>query len=201
MIRVLLAEDVRILREALAELLGFEDDITVVASVERGDDVVPAALRHSPDVAVVDIGMPGLDGLDAASRLRTQLPSCRVLVLTGVGRPASLRRAVKADVAGFVLKDSRPGDVLAAIRTVAAGGRVIDPQLAYAAIDMPASPLTERETDVLRLTAAGATPREVAARLHLSYGTVRNYLASAVTKLDARSRVDAIRIAAEAGWV
>ncbi|GAB4060559.1 response regulator transcription factor [Catellatospora paridis] len=201
MIRVLLAEDVRVLREALAELLGFEDDIEVVAAVERGDEVVAAALRHRPDVAVVDIEMPGLDGIDAALRLLRELPTCRTLVLTGVGRPANLRRAVQAQVAGFMLKDSGPREVVDAIRVVAAGGRVIDPQLAYATLGSSGSPLTERETDVLRLTAAGATPREVAAKLFLTYGTVRNYLASAVTKLDARNRVDAIRIAAEAGWV
>ncbi|WP_129842191.1 response regulator transcription factor [Streptomyces sp. RFCAC02] len=201
MIRVLLAEDVRVLREALAELLGYEDDIEVVAAVDRGDAVVPAALRHRPDVAVIDIEMPGLNGLDAAARLRRELPGCRTLVLTGVGRPAHLRRGVEEEVAGFMLKDSGPRDVVGAIRTVAAGGRIIDPQLAYAALASAGSPLTERETEVLRHTAAGATPREVAAALNLTYGTVRNYLASAVTKLDARNRVDAIRIAAEAGWV
>ncbi|MEV0458992.1 response regulator transcription factor [Catellatospora methionotrophica] len=201
MIRVLLAEDVRVLREALAELLGFEDDIEVVGTAERGDEVVAAALRHQPDVAVVDIEMPGLDGIDAALQLQRELPTCRTLVLTGVGRPANLRRAVQAQVAGFMLKDCGPREVVEAIRAVAAGGRVIDPHLAYATLGSGRSPLTERETDVLRLTAAGATPREVAAKLFLTYGTVRNYLASAVTKLDARNRVDAIRIAAEAGWV
>ncbi|MEV6908489.1 response regulator transcription factor [Amycolatopsis sp. NPDC051071] len=201
MIRVLLAEDVRVLREALAELLGFEDDIDVVATVDRGDTIVPAALRYRPDVAVIDIEMPGLDGLDAATRLRQTLPTCRILVLTGVGRPANLRRGVEAGVAGFMLKDSGSREVFEAIRVVAAGGQVIDPQLAYATLGSSVSPLTERESDVLRLTAAGATPREIAAKLYLSYGTVRNYLASAVTKLDAKNRVDAIRIAAESGWI
>ncbi|MCW3820556.1 response regulator transcription factor [Micromonospora sp. DR5-3] len=201
MIRVLLAEDVRVLREALAELLGHEDDIEVVAAVDRGDAVVPAAVRHRPDVAVIDIEMPGIDGLDAAARLRRELPTCRTLVLTGIGGPATLRRGVQAQVAGFMLKDSGPREVADAIRTVAAGGRVLDPQLAYVALGSTDSPLTERETEVLRLTASGATPREVAASLYLTYGTVRNYLASAVTKLDARNRVDAIRIAAEAGWL
>lgn len=201
MIRVLLAEDVRVLREALAELLGHEGDIEVVAAVDRGDAVVPAAVRHQPDVAVIDIDMPGIDGLDAATRLRRELPTCRTLVLTGVGGPATLRRGVQAEVAGFMLKDSGPREVADAIRTVAAGGRVLDPQLAYVALGSTGSPLTERETEVLRLTASGATPREVAASLFLTYGTVRNYLASAVTKLDARNRVDAIRIAAEAGWL
>lgn len=201
MIRVLVAEDVRILREALVGLLALEKDIEVVAGLESGGAIVPAALEHGPDVAVLDIELPGRDGLDAAADLRERLPSCRVLILTGVGRPGNLRRGIAAGVAGFMLKDSRPQDLVDAIRTVARGGRVLDPQLAYATLDVAASPLTEREADVLRLTAAGASPREVAAKLHLTYGTVRNYLASAVTKLGARNRVDAIRIAVEAGWL
>ncbi|KAB2352206.1 response regulator transcription factor [Actinomadura rudentiformis] len=201
MIRVLLAEDVRILREALAGLLGLEDDIKVVAEVERGDSIVPAALEHRPDVAVIDIEMPEMDGLDAAAELYERLPSCKALILTAVGRPANLRRGMRAQVAGFMLKDTGPRELSNAIRTVAKGGRLIDPHLAYAALTDEGSPLTEREAEVLRLTARGATPREVAARLHLSYGTVRNYLASAVTKLDARNRMDAVRIATEAGWL
>ncbi|WP_189250468.1 response regulator transcription factor [Streptosporangium pseudovulgare] len=201
MIRVLVAEDVRILREALCELLGFESDMVVVAAVESGDRVVPAALEHRPDIAVLDIELPGMDGLHAAAELREKLPDCRTLILTGVARPGNLRRGIAAQVAGFMVKDSRPQELADAIRTVAAGGRVIDAALAYAALDAAGSPLTDRESDVLRLTASGATPREVAARLHLTYGTVRNYLASAVTKLGARNRVDAIRIANEAGWL
>ncbi|MEU4408050.1 response regulator transcription factor [Streptosporangium sp. NPDC023963] len=201
MIRVLLAEDLRILREALAGLLRLEGDIEVVAEVEYGDAIVPAALEHRPDVAVIDIEMPRMDGLDAAAELHRLLPGCRTLILTAVGRPGNLRRGISARVSGFILKDSRPEDLVAAIRTVAAGGRVMDPQLAYTTLDMPENPLTDREQDVLRLTAGGATPREVAGRLHLTYGTVRNYLASSVTKLDARNRVDAIRIATEAGWL
>ncbi|AWS41009.1 DNA-binding response regulator [Streptosporangium sp. 'caverna'] len=201
MIRVLLAEDLRILREALAGLLRLEGDIEVVAEVEYGDEIVPAAMDHRPDVAVIDIEMPRMDGLDAAAELHRLLPDCRTLILTAVGRPGNLRRGISARVSGFILKDSRPEDLAAAIRTVAAGGRVIDPQLAYTTLDMPENPLTDREQDVLRLTAGGATPREVAGRLHLTYGTVRNYLASSVTKLDARNRVDAIRIATEAGWL
>jgi two-component system response regulator DesR len=201
MIRVLVAEDVRILREALCELLGLESDIVVVAAVESGDRIVPAALEHRPDVAVLDIDLPLIDGLQAAAELREMLPDCRALILTGMGRPGNLRRGIAAQVAGFMVKDSRPQDLADAIRTVAAGGRVIDPQLAYAALEVADSPLTDRETDVLRLTASGATPREVSAQLHLTYGTVRNYLASAVTKLGARNRVDAIRIATAAGWL
>ncbi|GAA3443470.1 response regulator transcription factor [Planomonospora venezuelensis] len=201
MIRVLIAEDMRILREALCGLLGLESDMVVVAAVESGDRIVPAALEHRPDVAVIDIELPGMDGLQAAAELRDRLPDCRTLILTAVGQPGNLRRGIAAQVAGFMVKDSRPQDLTDAIRTVAAGGRVVDPQLAYAALAVAGSPLTAREADVLRLTASGATPREVSAQLHLSYGTVRNYLASAVTKLGARNRVDAIRIATAAGWL
>ena len=201
MIRVLVAEDVGILREALSVLLDQEADLAVVAAVETGDKIVPTALRYRPHVAVIDIAMPNLDGLDAAAELHERLPECRALILTGVGRPGDLRRAAQAHVAGFMLKDSKPDELVAAIRTIAAGGRVIDAQLAYATLDAASGPLTDRENDVLRLTADGASPREVAASLHLSYGTVRNYLASVVTKLGARNRVDAIRIARGAGWL
>ncbi|NUR88825.1 MAG: response regulator transcription factor [Nonomuraea sp.] len=201
MIRVLIAEDVRILREALAALLGYEEDIEVVATLESGDAIVPAALAHRPDVAVLDIDLPVLDGLDAAAELHARLPECRVLILTALGRPGNLRRGVQAHVAGFMLKDSRPAELVAAIRDVADGRRIVDQQLAYAALGLPDSPLTDREADVLRLTGAGAAPRDIARDLHLSYGTVRNYLASAVTKLNARTRQDAVRIATEAGWL
>jgi two-component system response regulator DesR len=200
-IRVLLAEDVRILREALAGLLALEEDIEVVAEVESGDVIVATAVPTRPDVAVIDIELPGLDGLSAAAELHERLPECRTLILTGVGRPGMLRRALSAHVAGFMVKDTRPAELVEAIRTVARGGRVLDPQLAFAALDVQGSPLTEREAEVLRLTASGAEPPEIAARIGLSYGTVRNYLASAVTKLNARNRVDAIRIATEAGWI
>ncbi|MFE7802494.1 DNA-binding response regulator [Nocardia sp. NPDC057440] len=201
MIRVLVAEDMRILREALVGLLALEDGIEVVAELGSGGEILAAGLRTRPDVAILDIELPRLDGLSAAAELRERLPDCRTLILTGFGRPGNLRRAVAAGVAGFMLKDSRPADLVAAVRTIAAGGRVIDPQLAYAALDAPASPLTDRELDVLRLTASGCEPRESASQLQLSYGTVRNYLASAVTKLNARNRVDAIRIATDAGWL
>lgn len=201
MIRVLVAEDERILREALVALLALESDIEVVAEVEYGDAIVPAALEHRPDVAVIDIKLPALDGLSAAAELNEQLPDCKTVILTAVRHPGSLRRGASAKVSGFLLKDVRPRDLVDAIRTVAAGGQVIDPQLAYAALDAAASPLTDRETDVLRLTATGASPREIATQLHLTYGTVRNYLASSVTKLDARNRLDAVRIAIESGWL
>ncbi len=201
MIRVLVAEDVRILRDALVALLALEDDIEVVASLASGDVVVAQATEHRPDVAVLDIDLPGTDGLTAAAELRERVPECRVLILTGLGQPGTLRRALSAQVSGFLLKDAQPEELVAAIRRVAAGARVIDPQLALDTLDAPANPLTEREIEVLRCAAAGAEPREIADQLFLSYGTVRNYLASAVTKLGARNRIDAIRIASAAGWM
>ena len=201
MIRVLLAEDVRMLRDALAGVLSLADDIEVVGAVEAGDAIVTTALQVRPDVAVIDIELPGLDGISAAAQLHQWLPACRTLILTGAARPGNLRRALAASVAGFMGKDASPEDLIDAVRTVAGGGRVLDPQLAFAALDVAGNPLTERECDVLRLTASGAEPTEVADRLGLSYGTVRNYLAAAVTKLGARNRVDAIRIATEAGWL
>jgi two-component system, NarL family, response regulator DesR len=201
MIRVLVAEDQCILREALVALLELQDGIEVVASSETGDAALADALRHEPDVAILDIELPGIDGLTIATRLRELLPGCRALILTGMGRPGHLRRAGAAKVAGFLLKDTPLRELVGAVRTVAAGGRVIDPHLAYAALDLPASPLGEREAEVLRLTAQGYEPREVAAQLSLSYGTVRNYLAASVTKLSARNRVEAIKLATEAGWI
>lgn len=200
-IRVLVAEDMRILREALVALLSDEQDLEVVVAVDNGDEIVPQALRHQPDVAVLDIDLPGLDGLTAAARLKTEVPECRTLILTALSRPGNVRRSVEAQVAGFMAKDARPEDLAAAIRTVAAGGRVIDPQLAYATLHVDEGPLTEREREVMRLMASGAEPREIASELHLTYGTVRNYLGAAVAKLGARNRVDAIRIASEAGWL
>jgi two-component system, NarL family, response regulator DesR len=200
-IRVLLAEDVRMLREALVGVLSLADDIEVVGAVETGDAIVPTALQARPHVAVLDIELPGLDGISAAAQLHQWLPECKTLILTGVGRPGALRRALSAKVAGFMGKDAAPEDLVDAVRTVAAGGKVLDPQLAFAALDVAGNPLTERECEVLRLTASGADPTEVAGRLNLSYGTVRNYLAAAVTKLGARNRVDAIRMASEAGWL
>ncbi|MEU7859842.1 response regulator transcription factor [Nonomuraea sp. NPDC049141] len=200
-VRILLAEDMHILREALVELLSLETDLMVVAGVASGLEIVPAALEHRPDVAVIDIDLPGLDGISAAAELRELLPDCRVLILTALAKPGTLRRALGVQVAGFVPKDIRPAELAAAIRTVAAGGRVVDPALALGALEAPESPLSQRETEVLRLSASGAQPAEIAERLFLTYGTIRNYLASAVTKLGARNRVDAIRIATESGWI
>lgn len=200
-IRVLVAEDTAILRDTLVAVLNLQDDLEVVAEVATGDAIVPTALRFGPDVAVVDIDLPGVDGLTAAADLHVQLPACRTLVLTGLDRPDNLRRALAAQVAGFLVKNTPAADLIAAIRTVAAGGRVIDPNLAVAALETPVNPLTVRETEVLRRYAEGADPREIAADMYLSYGTVRNYLASAMTKLDARTRVDALRKATRAGWL
>ena len=201
MIRVLVAEDMRILRDTLNSVLNLEPDIEVVAQVADGNAILPAVLAKQPDVALVDIGLPGIDGLAAAAALRERCPHCRVLVLTVLDRPGDLRRALAAQVAGFLPKDTPADALVAAVRRVATGERVIDPQLAVRALEVPASPLSPREAEVLREFAAGAGAAEIAAVLHLSYGTVRNYLASAVTKLGARNRVDAVRLAAENGWL
>lgn len=201
MIRLLLAEDVNIVRGALVALLGMEPDLEVVSEVSSGDQILDQALLHRPDIAVLDIDLPGVDGLTAAAQLHERLPSCRCLMLTSLGRPGNLRRAMAAHVAGFILKDASPAQLADAIRGVAAGRRVIDPQLALSAWETGENPLTTREVEVLRLTANGTEPAQIAAKLFLSPGTVRNYLTTAVTKLYARNRIDAIRIAQEAGWL
>jgi two-component system, NarL family, response regulator DesR len=200
-LKILLAEDVAMVRGALVALIHLEPDLTVVAAVERGNDIVPAALEHKPDVAIIDIDLPVLDGLSAAAQLHERLPSCRTLILTNLGRAGTLRRALAAHVSGFMLKDAPPEQLAMAIRSVAAGRRVIDPQLAVSTWDGGQNPLSARETEVLRIAADGAEPDEIAIALHLSVGTVRNYLTNIVTKLNARNRVDAIRRAYEAGWL
>lgn len=200
-LKILLAEDVHMVRGALVALLDLEPDLTVVADVDNGDDIVPTALRCLPDVAVIDIDLPGIDGLTAASRLHDELPTCKTLILTSLGRPGTLRMALAAHVSGFILKDAPSAQLAKAVRTVASGRRVIDPQLAVAAWDSSDNPLSQRERDVLRLAAQGLDPAEIAARLYLSIGTVRNYLTAVVTKLNARNRVDAIRLAQESGWI
>jgi len=199
--RVLLAEDMQILRDTLAALLRLEDDIDVVAEISNGRDIVPSVKAHRPDVAILDIDLPGTDGLTAAAELYEQCPGCRVLILTVLNKPGSLRQALAAHAAGFLPKDAPAADLVDAIRRVARGEQVVDHQLALRALEVPDSPLTPRETEVLRHFATGAHPSEIAAQLYLSYGTVRNYLASSVTKLGARNRVDAVRIATEAGWL
>jgi two-component system response regulator DesR len=200
-IRVLIAEDMHLIRGALVALLSLEQDMEVVAELERGDEIIPTAQRTRPDVAVVDIDLPGMDGLTAAEQLQAVLPECRTLILTGLGQPGNLLRALKAHVRGFIVKDA-PADSLAdGIRRVAAGHRVIDPDLVAAALETGASPLTGRESDVLRAAEDGITTSDIAARLALSPATVRNYLSNAITKTGARNRIDAIRIARDAGWL
>ena len=201
MIRILLAEDMRVLRETLAALLCLEADIEVVAEAADGREIVSMVSDKRPDVAVIDIDLPGMDGLSAAAQVRAQCPQCRVLILTVLDRPGNVRRALAAGVAGFLPKDIPAADLVAAVRKVASGERVIDRRLVLKALEAPDSPLSPREAEVLRLYAEGAGPAEIAAVLFLSYGTVRNYLAAAVTKLGARNRVDAVHIAAEAGWL
>ncbi|WP_019631898.1 response regulator transcription factor [Actinomadura atramentaria] len=200
-IRLLLAEDQEMIRTALAALLDLEDDFTVVAAVGRGDEVVPAALRHRPDVALLDIEMPGMDGLAAAAVLAEQAPDCRVVILTTFGRAGYLRRAMAAGAVGFVVKDA-PAEALAdAVRRVARGERVVDPALAATTLAAGDSPLTARERDVLDAARAGATVAEIAGRLFLSAGTVRNYLSAAIAKTGTRNRMEAVRVADERGWL
>ncbi|MDQ1050692.1 response regulator [Streptomyces sp. V4I2] len=200
-IRLIIAEDVPMLRGALVALLQLEQDLSVVAEVGNGNDILPAALEFRPDIAVIDIDLPGTDGLTAAAKLRSCLPSCRVLIITSLGNPAALRRALAAQVDGYILKDALPSELTQAIRKVAAGQRVIDPQLALMAWEGPAQQLTPREVSVLRLAAAGEDVRVIAKELHLSLGTVRNYLTTIVHKLGARNRVDAVRIARDNGVI
>ncbi|MFF4016243.1 DNA-binding response regulator [Streptomyces sp. NPDC001843] len=200
-ISILLAEDMNMVRGALVALLNLEDDLEVVCELERGDQILSAALRHQPDVAIIDIDLPGMDGLTAAAFLHERLPECRTLILTSLGRPGALRRALAAQVSGYLLKDAPPHELAAAVRSVVAGQRVINSQLALSAWNGSESPLTARETEVLRLAAEGLEPIEIAGQLRLSLGTVRNYLTTVVTKLNARNRVDAIKIARDADWL
>jgi two-component system response regulator DesR len=200
MIRVVLAEDVHMVRGALVALLDLEPDIEVVASVGTGDEILPEVQRSKPDVAVLDIDLPGIDGLTAASRIHESVPETRTLILTTLGRPGTLRRALTARVNGFILKDSPVKELADAIRGVAAGRRVVDSQLALAAGEGDECPLTPRELEVLRLAADGADALEIANKLFLSTGTVRNYLTTVIAKLGARNRIDAVRIVTSAGW-
>lgn len=201
MIRVLLAEDQAMVRGALAALLGLEGDIEVVAEVARGDEVVPMALTMHPDVALLDIEMPGGDGLQAAHALRAAVPSCCVVILTTFGRSGYLRRAMENGAVGFLLKDAPAEDLAVAIRRVIAGERVVDPELALAALSDGNNPLTSRERDVLVASLVGADITDIAAQLSLSEGTVRNYLSTAIQKLYARNRMEAARLAEKKGWL
>ena len=201
MIRVLLAEDQAMVRGALSALLGLEEDIEVVAEVARGDEVVAAARMARPDVALLDIEMPGGGGLPAAQALRECLPSCRVVILTTFGRSGYLRRAMESGAVGFLLKDAPADDLPIAIRRVMQGERVVDPELALAALSEGTNPLTNREREVLSAALFGASLAEIAARLFLSEGTVRNHLSTAMQKLGAQNRMEAARLAEQKGWL
>ncbi|MER6751537.1 response regulator transcription factor [Streptomyces fungicidicus] len=200
-IRVLLAEDQGMMRGALALLLGMEPDIEVVAQVAAGDVIVDAALAHRPDVALLDIELPGMSGLDAAAELRERAPECRVLILTTFGRPGYLRRAMDAGAAGFLVKDGPVEELASAVRRVLAGETVVDPVLAAAALSAGPSPLTARERDVLRASAGGATVADIAARVHLSESTVRNHLSAVIGKTGTRNRTEALHEARHKGWL
>ncbi|MET9694013.1 response regulator transcription factor [Streptomyces sp. NPDC006514] len=200
-IRILLAEDQSMVREALAALLGLEPDIEVRVQVARGDEVLAAARAHDVNVALLDIEMPGMTGIEAAAALHAELPALRIVILTTFGRPGYLRGAMEAGASAFLVKDAPAAQLAAAVRQVLRGERVIDPTLAAAALAEGANPLTDREREVLREAEGGATNAELAARLHLSQGTVRNYLSTAIQKLAARNRAEAVRTAREKGWL
>jgi two-component system response regulator DesR len=201
MIRLLLADDQALVRGAIASLLDLEPDLEVVSQVGRGDEVVDAARASNADVALLDVEMPGLDGIGAARRLRDEYPACRALIVTTFGRPGYVRLALEAGASGFVVKDTPSGQLADAVRRVAAGQRVVDPTLAAESLAAGPSPLSSRETDVLIALRQGSTSAEVASQLHLSEGTVRNHLSSAIGKTGARNAPEAARIAAENGWL
>jgi two-component system, NarL family, response regulator DesR len=201
MIRVLLAEDQAMVRGALSALLSLEEDIEVVAGVAKGDEVVPTALETRPDVALLDIEMPGGGGLSAAQALHERLPACRVMILTTFGRSGYLRRAMESGAAGFLLKDAPATELAVAIRRVMAGERVVDPELALMALSEGNNPLTSREREVLATSLDGTSTADIAARLFLSEGTVRNHLSVAMQKLGARNRMEAAHLAEQRGWL
>jgi two-component system, NarL family, response regulator DesR len=201
MTRVVLADDEHLVRGAIAALLRLEDDLDVVAEVGRGDEVLAAVREHRADIAVLDIEMPGATGLQVAALLREQAPECGVLILTSFGRPGYLRRALESGARGFLAKDAPVEELAGAIRKVHTGGRYIDPELAVAAMTTGDNPLTEREADVLRAAADGASVAQIARALHLTEGTVRNYLSSAMSKTGGDNRISAIRNAQEMGWL
>jgi two-component system, NarL family, response regulator DesR len=201
LIRLLLADDQALIRSALVALLGLEEDFCVVAEVGRGDEVVAAAREHHPDVALLDIEMPGIDGLSAAAALAHEVPDCAVIMLTTFGRAGYLRRAMEAGARGFIVKDAPAEQLADAVRRVAAGERVVDPALAAATLAGGSSPLTSRERDVLAAARGGATVADIAVSLFLSEGTVRNYLSAAIAKTESRNRTEAIKVADERGWL
>jgi two-component system response regulator DesR len=201
MIKLLLADDQALVRGAMAALLDMEDDLKVVAEVGRGDEVVDAALAHDADVALLDVEMPGMDGVSAARDLRRALPSCKVLMVTTFGRAGYLRQAMAAGAGGFIVKDTPARQLADAVRRVHQGLRVVDPALAAQSLAQGDSPLTERESDVLRSARDGGTVADIARELHLSEGTVRNHLSSAIGKTGARTRAEAVRLAVDNGWL
>jgi two-component system, NarL family, response regulator DesR len=200
-IRLLIADDQALVRGALAALLDLEPDLEVVCEVGRGDEVVGAARTSKPDVALLDVEMPGLDGIGAAAALRTAVPGVRVLMVTTFGRPGYLRRAMEAGAAGFVVKDTPAAQLADAVRRVHHGLRVVDPSLAAETLVAGTSPLTARESDVLKSARTGGTVADIARELHLSEGTVRNHLSAAIGKTGARTRAEAVRIAVNHGWL
>lgn len=201
MIRILIAEDQVMVREAIASLLDLEDDLEVIAQVGRGDEVLDAARAATPDIALLDIEMPGASGLDVLSELVAELPACHVLILTTFGRPGYLRRAMAGGAAGFLLKDAPASELSSAIRRAMAGERIVDPGLAAAALSEGDSPLTAREQEVLVASREHATVAQLAVALHLSPGTTRNHLSAIMGKLGASSRIEALRVAEEKGWL
>jgi two-component system, NarL family, response regulator DesR len=200
-IRVLLADDQHLVRGALAALLSLEEDLEVVGQVGRGDEVADAVLRLSPDVVLMDVEMPGIDGLAAAAAVREARPATKVLIVTTFGRAGYLRRAMESGALGFVVKDAPPDALADAVRRVARGERVVDPTLAASTLARGPSPLTGRERDVLVAARDGATVADIAQRLFLSEGTVRNYLSAAIAKTGARNRLEALRTAEDSGWL
>lgn len=200
-IRLLIADDLAMVRGALAALLDLENDLEVVGQVGRGDEVVDACREHRPEVVLMDVEMPGMDGIAASAALRRAMPEVRVLVVTTFGRPGFLRRAMQAGVQGFVVKDTPATQLADAVRRVNEGLRVVDPQLAADSLAFGESPLTAREAEVLKAASDGGTVADIARSVHLSEGTVRNHLSSIIGKTGGRTRADALRIADENGWL
>lgn len=201
MIRVVLADDETLIRDAVAQLLGLEDDLEVVAVAGDGREAIAVIAEHRPDVAVLDLQMPSADGIEVAETVRRTLPGCQVVVVTSHGRPGYLKKALAAGVKGFLPKTVSATVLAGAVRQVAGGGRYVDPELAADAISAGDSPLTAREADVLELAAEGAPVEEIARRASLAVGTVRNYLSSAVAKLGVSNRHEAVRLARAQGWI
>ncbi|WP_431710387.1 response regulator [Glutamicibacter uratoxydans] len=201
MIRVLIADDQHLVRGALAALLNLEPDIAVVAQCSDGDQVTAAVTEHKVDVVLLDIQMPQQDGLTTAAQLRDAHPAVKVLIVTTFDRPGYFRQAFEAGAHGFMVKDASPAELAAAVRKVHAGDKVIDPQMALASVGSPANPLTEREREVLLLAADGNPVSAIARQVHLSAGTVRNHLSSAIGKTHTANRIEAARVAQERGWI